>query len=200
MSSKHLSRDQKRKAKLAERDKRSRELEVFTPYSGRKYQADSWTPIVFATERAIHEVILESHRELMNSHVQKALMLLIDHLRNGGPPGIGDAEVPVRYMTGHAAECVFFSVRKAWRTLADNGEIVAAADFIGIARTLLYSIEAHGHNTSRPGGYVRFLEGFIPQASQTIVSSNTLSTEEAVRLMESAEVGVSLNDGILILK
>ncbi len=205
---KNLSRDQKRKAKLAERDQRSRELEVFTPYSGRKYHAGSWSPVVFATEQAIHDVILESKRELINSHVQKALVLLIDHLRNGGPPGIGDEEEIVPYSTGHAAESVFFNVREAWRTLADNGQVVAVSDFIGIARTLLHSIEAHARNTSRPGGYVRFLEGFIPQASQTqtILCSPAISAEEAVRVMRSAEevgyleVGYAMEDGILVLK
>ena len=208
MSSKHLSRDQKRKAKLAERDKRSRELEVFNPYSGRKYQGGSWSPVVFATESAIHDMILVSRRELTNSHVQKALVLLIDHLRNGGPPGIGDEEAVVPYSTGHAAECVFFNVRQAWRTLADDGVVVAVSDFIGIARTLLYSIEAHGHNTSRPGGYVRFLEGFIPQAcqTQTILCSPSISAEEAIRIMSSAEEngyledGYAMQDGILVLK
>jgi len=208
MSSKNLSRDQKRKAKLAERDKRSRPLEVFTPYSGRKYQVGRWTPVVFATEQAIHDVILESKRELLNSHVQKALVLLIDHLRNGGPPGMGDAEATVPYSTGDAAECVFFNVRKAWRTLADDGQVVAAADFIGIARTLLYSIEAHASNTSRPGGYVRFLEDFIPQASQTqtILCSPAISAEEAIRVMRSAEKVGHLAEGyamvgdILVLK
>ncbi len=188
---KNLSRDQKRKAKLAERDKRSRELDVFTPYSGRKYQADCWTPVVFVTERAIHDVILESNRELTNSHVRRALELLIDHLRRGGPPGIGDGEEVVPFSAGHAAECVFYNVRKAWRAMADSGRIVPATDLIGIARTLLFSLEARGHHTGQSRGYVAFLEEFIPQCiREHAAATNSISVDDAIRLDRSTDEDV----------
>lgn len=188
---KNLSRDQKRKAKLAERDKRSRELDVFTPYSGRKYQADCWTPVVFVTERAIYDVILESNRELTNSHVRRALELLIDHLRRGGPPGIGDGEEAIPFSAGHASECVFFNVRKAWLAIANHGRTVATTDLIGIARTLLHSIEARGHHTGQSRGYVAFLEEFMPQfIRDTAVATKSIPMDDITRIYHTTDEDV----------
>ena len=179
---KNPSRDQKRKAKLAKRDNRARELEVFTSYSGHKYQSDHWTPVMFATERPIYDVIVESKRALTNAQVRRALDLLIDHLRRGGPPGIGDGEPTVPYSASNAAECVFDNIRRSWRRMFDEGRVVGATDLIGIARTLLYSIEAHGHNTGQARGYVAFLEGFLPPVIRhAAVGSRGHSVAEIIR-------------------
>ena len=156
---KNLSRDQKRKVQLAEKTKRSREMEIFTPYEGNRYRANIWIPAVMATELGIYAVIRESKRGLTNTQLRSALVTLIRHLRDGGPSSLGDGEPEVPFSTEKAAECVFYNVRKSWRKLADDGVGVAASDLIGIARTLLYSIEAHGALT--PGGYVKFIEGFM---------------------------------------
>ena len=198
---KNLSRDQKRKAKLAEREKRSRAVEVFTPHSGHKYRSDHWSPVVYATERGIYDVILESKRALTNAQVGRALELLIDHLRRSGPPGIGSEEAAVPYSTDNAAECVFFNVRRSWRQMIDEGRIVATADLIGIARTLLYSIEAHGSKTGQARGYVAFLEDFL----QPIVRGNAAGTEaqsamEIIRRFEAAPDGAHMIDGVMVIK
>ena len=158
---KNLSRDQKRKAQLAEKAKRSREMEIFTPYEGERYRAPIWILAVFATEHGICEVIAESKRALTNMQVRSALVTLIRHLRDGGPAGLGDGEPEVPFSAERASECVFYNVRKSWRQLADDGRGFAASDYIGIARTLLYSIEAHG--ALSPGGYVRYIEGFMKE-------------------------------------
>ena len=198
---KNLSRDQKRKAKLVEREKRSRAVEVFTPYSGHKFYSDHWTPVVYATERAIYDVILESKRALTNAQVGRALELLIDHLRRSGPPAIGNEEAAVPYSTGNAAECVFYNIRRSWQQMIDEGRTVAAADLIGIARTLLHSIEAHGAKTGQARGYVAFLEDFL----QPIVRGNAAGTEalspiEIIRRFEAAPMGLHLVDDVLVIK
>ncbi len=162
---KNLSRDQKRKAQLKDKEKRSREMEIFQPYDGERYRSDYWVPVVFATERAIRDVFVESRRALTNTEVRTALICLIRHLKDGGPPGLADTEEVVPYSPDRASEAVFSRVRMAWRRQADLGEAFPASDLIGIARTLLYSIEAHGANTSSPGGYVRFIEGFLARFS-----------------------------------
>ena len=158
---KNLSRDQKRKAQLKDKGKRSREMEIFQPYDGERYRSDYWVPVVFATERAIRDVFVESRRALTNSEVRTALICLIRHLRDGGPPGLGENEEVVPYSPDRASEAVFSRVRMAWRQHAESNEATPSIDLIGIARTLLFSIVAHGANTSSPGGYVRFIEGFL---------------------------------------
>ena len=198
---KNLSRDQKRKAKLVEREKRSRAVEVFTPYSGHKYYSDHWTPVVYATERAIYDVILESKRALTNAQVGRALELLIDHLRRGGPPAIGNEEAAVAYSTGNAAECVFHNIRRSWRQMIDEGRVVAAADLIGIARTLLYSIEAHGSKTGQARGYVAFLEDFLqPIVRDNAAGSGAMTAEEVIRRFEAALLGMHRVDDVLVIK
>jgi hypothetical protein len=197
---KNLSRDQKRKAKLVERDKRAREMDVFTPYSGRKYQSDHWAPVVFATERPIYDVIVESKRALTNAQVRRALELLIDHLRRGGPPGIGDAEPVVPYSTGNAAECVFHNIRRSWRQMFDSGRTVAATDLIGVARTLLYSIEAHGNNTGQARGYVAFLQEFLPPVIRETEIGDALTTMELIRNHEAAPEGMPLDGDVQVIK
>lgn len=160
---KNLSRDQKRKVQLAEKAKRSREMEIFTPFEGNRYRGPVWIPAVNATEAGICAVITESKRWLTNMQVRSALVTLIRHLRDGGPPSLADGEPEVPFSVERASECVFYNVRKSWRQLADNGEGIAASDYIGIARTLLYSIEAHAALT--PGGYVKFIEGFMSRTN-----------------------------------
>ena len=198
---KNLSRDQKRKAKLAEREKRSRAVEVFTPYSGHKYYSDHWTPVVYATERGIYDVILESKRALTNAQVGRALELLIDHLRSGGPPAIGNEEAAVPFSTGNAAECVFYNIRRSWRQMIDEGRVVAAADLIGIARTLLYSIEAHGSKTGQARGYVAFLEDFLqPMILGSSARTEVMTAKEIIGRFEAAPVGMHLVDDVLVIK
>ncbi len=198
---KNLSRDQKRKAKLVEREKRSRAVEVFTPYSGHKYYSDHWTPVVYATERAIYDVILESKRALTNAQVGRALELLIDHLRRGGPPAIGNEEAAVPYSTGNAAECVFHNIRRSWRQMIDEGRAVAAADLIGIARTLLYSIEAHGSKTGQARGYVAFLEDFLrPVIRDNAAGTEAMTAEEILRRFEAAPVRLQQVGDVLVIK
>src|SRR5262249_918875 len=84
MSKDRRSRDQKRKAKLAERA--HHQADAPTPYSGRKYQAEHWTPHVYATEMAVFEAIQLSGKRLTNDQVREAFVQLIRHLRAGQPP------------------------------------------------------------------------------------------------------------------
>jgi hypothetical protein len=51
MAKDKLSRDQKRKAKLAERKKH--QLVSVTPYEGTKYQQPKWEPVVWQTEKTV---------------------------------------------------------------------------------------------------------------------------------------------------
>jgi hypothetical protein len=79
-----LSRDQKRKQKLA---KRSRPERV-QPYEGNKYKSDQFTPAVMQAEIGIYESYMMTGRRLTDRQVEKSLDYLIRELRGeqAAPP------------------------------------------------------------------------------------------------------------------
>jgi hypothetical protein len=163
MSKSRQSHDQKRKAKLAKRAARGTHYADVEPYTGRKYQTDFWVPYIFQTESAIYEAIRLSRRRLTNDEVKVALVRLISHLHAGNPPRLGEADSEVLYTAGNEIEFLVWNIRRHWGSAFDEHGAVSANDLVGILRTLLYSIQAHGWNTGRSRGYVAFLVDFMEQ-------------------------------------
>jgi hypothetical protein len=157
------SHDQKRKAKLARRAERET---TFEPLSSRKYQASRWTRHVYQTELGIYETILESERRLTNDQVRQALIRLIKHLHQGQPALLAEGEPAVSFQSGNEVEYLAWNIRRHWGLLFEEEGPVSNEDLIGILRTLLYSIQAHGWNTGASRGYVDFLDGFIQRCQQ----------------------------------
>jgi hypothetical protein len=154
------SRDQKRKAKLTERAKKQHVTEV-TPYEGRTYQADRWVPWVFETELAVHEAQVALGPRLTNEHVRRAFTDLVIRLRKGLAPTAGDDATELRLAEGAEPEFVITMIRSHWRRAFEERGAVAAADLIGILRTLLNSMEAHAWNRGPAGGHLAFLREFM---------------------------------------
>src|SRR4051812_3582066 len=154
------SKDQKRKAKLAERAKRSGG-ELTTPYEGAKYRAPAWVVPVEATERAVYETILLSERRLTNDQVQTAFLRLIDRLRKGQPTLLTEDEPEIAFAPGAEVDFLVWNIRRHWGTLFQAFGPVSTADLIGILRTLLYSIKAQAWHSGASLGYVHFLYGFF---------------------------------------
>jgi hypothetical protein len=154
------SRDQKRKAKLVQRSRRQAPAEPLA-YHGKKYQADFWVPHVFETEKAVYEAIKLSHEQLTNAQVKTAFVQLIEQLRSGQPGPLAEGELEIVFAAGKEVESLIWNIRRHWRILVEEVGPVAADDLIGILRTLLGSIEAHGRNTGAARGYVHFLVGFM---------------------------------------
>ena len=82
-------------------------------------------------------------------------------LRGGQPGPLSEEEPEVLLAPGKEVEYLIWNIRRHWRILFDTEGPVATDDLIGILRTLLGSIEAHGWNTGAGRGYVSFLVGFI---------------------------------------
>lgn len=158
-----LSRDQKRKAKLAKRAEKRPANEVL-PYEGRMYQSDEWVPHVYQTELAIYETILLSQRRLTNSQVKSALVQLVHHLRAGSPALLRDDEPDVPFAAGNEVAHVAWNIRRHWGILVDEVGPVRSDDLTGILRTLLNSIVAHAWRSGPDRGYVDFLVGFMKRA------------------------------------
>jgi hypothetical protein len=155
------SRDQKRKAKLALRARKQTGSHSIEPYTGRKYQQPHWTPLVFATELPIYEVIQTSDRRLTNETVQAALSQLVLGLRGGLPPTLSPDELQPDVVIGAEAPFLIWNIRRHWTTFFQREHTVAVPDLVGVLRTLLNSIQAHQWNTGRDHGYVAFLDKFM---------------------------------------
>src|SRR5262245_53508810 len=98
MGKKRLSRDQKRKAKLAQRARKERAAEPLA-YTGNRYKTDELVPLVHMTETAIYECHVLTGRLLTDRHVQAALERLVVGLRAGGLPPLEEGTT-LRYTAG----------------------------------------------------------------------------------------------------
>ncbi len=77
-----MSRDQKRKAKLKKREKRSRTHEPLA-YKGNKYKTDEFAPIFYRTELGIYESYVICDRELTDDEVEAGIERLVIQMREG---------------------------------------------------------------------------------------------------------------------
>src|SRR5207245_8681436 len=131
------------------------------PYAGRKYQQDAWTPLVYATELAIYEVIKLTKSRLTNDTVESALTQLVLDLRGDLSPTLSAEDAPPELVLGNEVPYLMWNIRSHWTRFFQEEHPVAVGDLIGVLRTLLHSIEAHEWNTGRSRGYVAFLEKVI---------------------------------------
>lgn len=160
MSSRKLSRDQKRKAKLAERNQRRQKSAEPFPYSGRKYQAAAYVPYIYQTESAVLAAYLDSGRQLTNEQVRQAFVQLIERLRHDSPAAVAEVEADEQAAPG-TVDDVVLRIRRSWGRLFTEREPCSRNDMVGILRTLLYSIQAHAWNTGPSRGYLAYLEKFF---------------------------------------
>jgi hypothetical protein len=161
MAKDRRSKDQKRKAKLAQRAKRQVHAEQSLAYEGSKYQSAKWVPHVHATESAIWQTIQLSDKKLTNAHVRAALTQLVHELRDGKPPLLPEGTPEMFFTPGKEVEFLVWNIRNFWGALFEREGSVATDDLIGILRTLLNSIDAHEWHTGPDLGYVAFLDDFL---------------------------------------
>src|SRR6516162_683802 len=115
MSKKRLSRDQKRKAKLAQRAKRGFQHQSLG-YGGNKYRTDELVPVYYRTELGIYEAYVISDHSFSDRTVESALEKLILQMREGTLPPLEDA-VPVDYVPGEEEDLILRNIRRNWQIL-----------------------------------------------------------------------------------
>jgi hypothetical protein len=176
MGKKRLSRDQVRKAKLAERARKNLKHQPESlAYTGNTYKKDEYLPIVLSTETGIGEADAVSHKRLTDRHVREALEEMVLAMRDGSLPDY-DPSAPLRYVAGEEPALVQLMIRRNWSMLFEGFPHPGKDVLVGILRTLLNSINTF--TTPAPGsrGYLTFLAGFLKKAGVRI----QLRTEEGV--------------------
>ncbi len=159
---KRLSRDQKRKAKLADRNRRGGETFALA-LTGDKYKTDELSPFYLHTETGIYESYVMTDRRLTDRTVGAALTKLILQMRQGPLPPLDDPE-RVEAVAGREEDLIIANIRRNWEDLFASGRRPSADEVEGGLRTLLGSISVWSSGGAQSRGYLHYIEGFLRQA------------------------------------
>lgn len=153
-----LSRDQKRKAKLAKRNCNA--TPVFaTPYAGDRFKSPKFVSPLFETEQGIYTAYVCSLRKLADVDVKRSLERLISDLRSRPVTELLNRSQDAAEQDPQGIIEQFICLH--WRDLANRGGLPPRDDLIGILRTLLGSVENWSTRSLESRGYLHFLEGFL---------------------------------------
>jgi hypothetical protein len=171
MSRKKLSRDQKRKQKLARRAKDDR----VQAYRGNKYKSERFVEAIMRAETGIYESYVMTDRRLTDRQVVKSLEYLILQLRGEQPaPPADNPQVEVE-VEGGSEDMIAWRVKENWADLFADRPRHSNADLAGILRTILGSIQVWSRPVPDSRGYLHYIEGFL---SQTGVRVEVLGPDE----------------------
>jgi hypothetical protein len=172
-----LSRDQKRKAKLAERAGRGVAREALA-YGGGKYKTDELIPVFLETELAIHEVFVTTQRQLTDRTVEAALEKMIIEMRNGSLLSL--SEDPDGDMNeGGEENLIAWRIRSNWEQLFQETGRVSTKKLIGVLRTILNSIRIWSTTSRDSRGYLNYIEGFLKSSGAPLGSYDEHRSELA---------------------
>jgi hypothetical protein len=162
MAKKRLSRDQKRKAKLAKRAKKG---PVTSPlaYEGNKYKTEELEPIFLETETGIYTAYRASGGRVADHHVRSALERMIGLMRGPGLPPYEHA-CEVSYVPGQEEELVIWGVRHNWHHYFDEFPHPGVENLVGVLRTILGSMDTWSTPGRESRGYLTYLRGSLRQA------------------------------------
>jgi hypothetical protein len=159
-----LSRDQKRKQKLAKRQRRQPQQESLAS-TGNRYKSQEFVTPLFETELGIFEAFLLSERRLTDGDVETELQDLISELRERPAAELvyakaGDDDEP--------RGLLWVSVLPHWQRMLEKGTLPSRDDLIGILRTILGSLETWRSRSASSRGYLNYLEGFMNKMGVTV--------------------------------
>jgi hypothetical protein len=162
MAKKRLSRDQKRKAKLAKRAQKGPATNSLA-YEGNKYKTEGLIPIFLETETGIYTAYRISEGRLADYHVRSALEKMIGLMRGPGLPPY-EHSCEVSYVPGQEEDLVIWGVRHNWHHYFDEFPHPGVENLVGVLRTILSSIDTWGTPGRESRGYLTYLRGFLRQA------------------------------------
>ena len=153
-----LSHDQKRKQKLAKRQRRQPQSESLA-YTGSRYKSEELVEPLFYAEKGIYEFYVISDREITDDDVEEGLEELIAGLRARPVSELIAACQPDE--DGALEASIPTLVLNQWKSLRDVRGLPARDDLLGILRTILGSLETWRSHSVSSRGYLNYLEGFM---------------------------------------
>jgi hypothetical protein len=181
-----LSRDQKRKQKLAKRQRRQPQWES-QAYAGNRYKTAEFVEPLCEAEKGIYDLYVISGREITDEDVEVGLEELIDDLRSlpvsdliaerhADESGVLQASIP-RLILNH------------WEGLRESRPFPARDDLIGILRTILGSLEVWRSRSASSRGYLNYLEGFLNRLGYRVEVRSNAGEPISAGPQELYEVG-----------
>lgn len=160
------SRDQKRKAKLAERARRSGQTSSLA-YTGTKYKRDELVRVFYRTEVGIYESFVVTQRTLTDRMVAGAATKLVLQLRQGPLSPLDNVE-GVDHIAGQEDDLVIWNIRRNWQHLFQTEPHPGSKNLQGVLRTILGSISTWSTPGAQSQGYMHYLEGFLKRMGVSV--------------------------------
>ncbi len=159
MAKDRRSRDQKRRDKLAKRNRKARQS-MSLAYMGEKYKTDELVPIWMQTEIGIYETFVITDRKLLDQTVVASLEKLIMRLRAGTLPPLTDDAV-IDYEVAQEEDLVIENIRRRWELYFEDEWRPPKDKLIGVLRTILGSVETMRSSSPRSQSYMHHIAGFL---------------------------------------
>ena len=159
MAKDRRSRDQKRRDKLAKKQRKSRTVESLA-YMGDKFKTDELIPTWMNAEIGIYESYVMTDRKLLDKTVVAALEKLIKQMRAGTLPPLSDA-AEIHYEVGREEDLVIENIRQGWARHFATEWRPPRNQRIGVLRTILDSIEKVRSPGPRSQSYMHHIAGFL---------------------------------------
>lgn len=157
-----LSRDQKRKQKLAQRASRQRPSRASEL---KKYRSAQYIKAVMQAEAGILQADVMLNHRLTDRDVEAAVRKLVEELRV-------TSELPRAPMTLSAAgpeEVIPWSIQRNWEELFATHPRHSNAELKGILGVVLASIDSWSQSNGGPRAYLNYIEGFLGQLGVRVV-------------------------------
>lgn len=159
MAKDRRSRDQKRKAKLAKKNRKDR-LTSSLAYRGTKYKTDELAYFWMCTETGIYEASVISGRMLRDESVANAIEKLIAQLRSRSFCMPAE-EFEISYEIGQEEDLVIECILQGWSRHYDETSRISKHTIVGVLRSILGTIELTRANASNSQRYIHYICNFL---------------------------------------
>ena len=182
MAKDRRSRDQKRKDKLAKKQRGLRKSTSLA-YMGDKFRSDELIPTLMHAEIGIYESYVMTGRRLLDQTVATAVEKLIRQMRTGSLP-VDPDPAEIHYETGQEEDLVIGNIVRNWAIHFQSEWRPSRDQRIGVLRTILGSIETMRAPSPRSQSYMHHIAGFLTKQLGVKVESFSADME---RLPEPRE-------------
>jgi hypothetical protein len=176
------NRDQKRKDKLAKKQRGLRKSTSLA-YMGDKFKSDELIPTWMHAEIGIYESYVMTDRRLLDQTVATAVEKLIRQMRTGSLP-IDSDPAEIHYEIGQEEDLVIGNIVRNWAIHFQSEWRPPRDQRIGVLRTILGSIEKMRAPGPRSQSYMHHITGFLTKQLGVKVESFSSDME---RLPEAKE-------------
>lgn len=151
MATRNLSRDQKRKQKLARRAS----AQPSRPSSAARFRTEKYIKALMRAEVGIHETDVSLGRKLTDREVEASLHELIQELR--AAPERPDEQVKAVA----DRDLVAWNIKRNWQDLFSTQPRHGNAELAGILGLILESLSTWSRSGNGPRAYLNYIDGFL---------------------------------------